>query len=279
MSKIKVLIPTDFSVQAHFAWLMAQKLAEKIDLEVTFLHVIDTPSHVQLDKSGQPMSDGENDISMYLRMQDVAKEKLGKLKEDYGNTITSAIKFGPLTQTICSTADGNFDLLIMGTRGARGIQEALSGSETQHVVRHCRIPVLSLMCDRSELVIRNILLVHDFRLKENYDLKLLKAIQQAFGTKIHLLQIAASNDRTDESQLKQFMQDFANDNQLSNTEFHVLKDSDVETGVMHFVQMKEMDMLCIGTHGRSGWKQLLSPSVAEKLVNHLFKPIITFNIH
>jgi hypothetical protein len=30
MSKIKVLIPTDFSVQAHFAWLMAQKLAEKL---------------------------------------------------------------------------------------------------------------------------------------------------------------------------------------------------------------------------------------------------------
>lgn len=46
---LKVLIPTDFSVQAEFAYLMVKKLAEKVPVEIHFLHVLNTPDTVTLD--------------------------------------------------------------------------------------------------------------------------------------------------------------------------------------------------------------------------------------
>lgn len=277
---MRLLIPTDFSIQAHFAWLMTLKLGEKLNNEITFLHIIDLPGDVIIGKDGKPMSDGESDVSMYLRMHDVAQEKFEDLRKQYQHDFKTIIQYGHITDTICKTAEnGNFDMVVMGTRGAVGLQEALSGSETQHVVRHCKIPVLSLMCDRSELQIRNILLVHDFSDTQKQELKLLREIQQAFGSKIHLLRVLDTDNADVADAYKKSMDNFIKQHELSNADIHILKDSDVEAGVTHFTQMKEMDLLCIGTHGRSGIRQMLSPSIAEKLVNHLFKPIITYHIH
>ena len=71
------------------------------------------------------------------------------------------------------------------------------------------------------------------------------------------------------------MGEFALANHITNLEMHVLNDSDVENGVIHFNQMQEMDIVCIGTHGKGG---LFHHSATEKLINHLFKPIISYHI-
>ena len=40
MESLKILIPTEFSVQAEFAYLMVKKLEEKIPVEIHFLHIL-----------------------------------------------------------------------------------------------------------------------------------------------------------------------------------------------------------------------------------------------
>lgn len=39
MKKLKILIPTDFTVQAEFGYMMVKKLEEKIPTEIHFVHV------------------------------------------------------------------------------------------------------------------------------------------------------------------------------------------------------------------------------------------------
>ena len=38
MEKLKILIPTDFSVQAEYAYLMVKKLEEKAPIDIHFVH-------------------------------------------------------------------------------------------------------------------------------------------------------------------------------------------------------------------------------------------------
>ena len=71
------------------------------------------------------------------------------------------------------------------------------------------------------------------------------------------------------------MKIFAGLNDLHNFECHLINDSDVEQGVIHFNQMHDMDMVCMGTHGKGG---VFHRSATEKLINHLFKPIISFHL-
>jgi nucleotide-binding universal stress UspA family protein len=72
------------------------------------------------------------------------------------------------------------------------------------------------------------------------------------------------------------MKKFAELNDISNYECHLVNDKDVENGIAHFNQLKNMDIVCIGTHGKGG---MFHHSATEKLINHLFKPIISFHLN
>ena len=277
MDSLKILIPTDFLVQAEFAYLMVKKLEEKTTIEIHFLHVLTVPDTVTMDANGSIQTCGEIDVNFVVRQKEIAERKLTNLKSLYGNQIHTHLVLGKVTDAILNFSEQHhFDLIVMGTKGAWGIKEKLSGSETQIIARKSGIPLLSLMCDRSDLIIKNILLVHNFSNPAPEDLKLMHKLISAFGTKLHLLQIVSGNVETENTKVEANMKDFATLNNIGNYECHVINDKDVENGVIHFNQMINMDIICIGTHGKGGF---FHQSATEKLVNHLFKPIISFQLN
>jgi nucleotide-binding universal stress UspA family protein len=277
MSNLTVVIPTDFSVQADYAYLMVKKLEEKIPVKVHFLHIMQVPDTVTMDANGKITTCGDIDVKHVETQRDIALNKLNYLKALYGNHVELHLRLGKLTDGILQFAqETKADIIAMGTKGAFGWKEKISGSETQVVARKSPIPVLSLMCDRSDLQIKNILLVHDFSKPEKLDLNVMQKLMNAFGCTLHLLQITSGNPDAEKAAFEQKTSEFAKLNGIEKYESHLLKDTDVENGVIHFNQMHDMDMVCIGTHGKGG---LLHASATEKLVNHLFKPMITFHLH
>lgn len=273
---LKVLIPTDFSVQAEYAYIMVQRLAERAMIDIHFVHVLDVPDTVSLDKNGNIETCGEIDLNYVISQKNIVETKLNHLKTLYGEQIQTHLILGKITQSVVAFAEENeFDLVVMGTKGAWGIKELLSGTEAQSIARRSKVPVLTLMCDRSDLNIENILLVHDFTKNEKADLHLIHKLAKAFNTKIHLLQVVGSQTDHENQATSNAMKKFASDNNLMDIETHIVKDSDVEKGVTHFEQLSRMDIICIGTHGKGGF---FHKSATEKLINHLFKPIISYHL-
>ncbi len=158
-----MLLPTDFSVQAEYAYLMVKKLEAKLPLEVHFLHVMNVPDTVTMDGTGAIQTCGEIDPNYVFAQAQIARRKLENLKVLYGDQIHVHFMLGKVTDSILKfSATEQFDLIVMGTKGSWGLRERLSGSETQMIARKSDIPVLSLMCDRSDLTIKQVLLVHNF---------------------------------------------------------------------------------------------------------------------
>ena len=276
MESLKILIPTDFSVQAEFAYLMVKKLEEKTSIEVHFLHVLEVPDTVTMDANGDIQTCGEIDINYVLKQKEIAERKLANIKSMYGTHIQTHLVLGKTTDAILKFSEFNhFDLIVMGTKGAWGLRETLSGSETQIIARKSKIPLLSLMCDRSDLKIQNILLVHNFSNPVQEDTKLLRKLIKAFEPKVHFLQITSGKVEADYSSVEANMKRFATLNNITNYDCHLINDKDVENGVIHFNQMSNMDIICIGTHGKGG---MFHQIATEKLINHLFKPIISFHL-
>lgn len=274
--KLKILIPTDFSVQADYAYIMVNKLAQKLDMEITFLHVLSVPDTVTMDAQGNIQTCGEIDVDYVVTQKDIALKKLMALKMTHGNDIHTDLILGKVTTGVIQYAETNkFDLIVMGTKGMSGLSERLVGSETQLVSRKSKVPVLSLMCDRSELEIKNVVIVHNFEENGNQELSLLEHFIAAFGVQVHLLQICKSTEESEVERIYANMAKFASNNGIANYQKHVLKDTDVEKGVIHFNQMNNMDLVCIGTHGKGGW---FHASATEALINHMFKPIISFQL-
>lgn len=277
MDSLKILIPTDFSVQAEYAYLMVKKLEEKTPIDIHFLHVLAVPDTVTMDAYGNIQTCGEIDVKYVVKQKEIAERKLSNLKSLYGENIQTHLVLGKITDAILQFTETNhFDLVVMGTKGAWGLKEKLSGSETQMIARKLRTPLLSLMCDRTDLQIHNILLVHNYNHPAKEDLGLMHKLIAAFNTKFHLLQITSGKVEAEKEMVIANMKKFAELNNLENYECHLMNDKDVENGVTHFNQMNNMDIICIGTHGRGG---LFHHSATEKLINHLFKPIISFHLN
>ena len=277
MKTLKILIPTDFSVQAEYAFVLAKRIEEKIPLEIHFLHILSVPDTVTMDSVGNIQTCGDIDAGFVEGQKEIALRKLQELRTQYGNGIQTHLRLGKLTDEIIGFANSEtFDLIVMGTKGSWGLQEKLSGSETQLVTRLSEVPVLSMMCDRSDLEIKNVVLVHDFTLSGNENISVLQLLVKAFDAKVHLLQITDAS--SDENAIKAGMDRYAQSNGFNQFEKHTIRDLNIEQGVTHFNQMHQIDLVCIGTHGLTGINRLLHPSATEKMVNHLFKPILTFQL-
>ena len=273
---MNILIPTDFSPQVDYALILAKKIAAKIPANIELLNVIQCRTEARVGEDGQ-IEVEEDSVQGYLQAQYQAALK-GFEMYDLSAFIqaNTMVEFGPLSTTIVSRAEqGNFDLIIMGTKGAYGLKEFFSGSETQHVVRHSKAPILSLMCDRSDLEIEDILLVHDI-LDEKATLPpAIKMLIESFGANLHILNKQDSKNKllTDEA-----FNSFVERENLQKVKTHFYKDKADERAIMGFDQMHKIDLIMISAHLRSGLSQLFHPELAEKLVNHMHKPIITFHI-
>ncbi|PWH82226.1 universal stress protein [Brumimicrobium oceani] len=270
---LKVLIPTDFSIEAEYAFMMVNNLSKKANMDITFLHILNVPDTVTLDKDNNISTCGEIDVDFVAVQRDMALGKLNELKEKNEGVKTDLI-FGHTTTGIIQYAEeNNFDLIALGTKGTSGFAERFIGSNAQLIARRSEIPVMTLMCDRSGLELKDILLVHNFEENDPQNLKLMKRVMEVFGTKLHLLQIATKNDNQDK--IKENMLIFAQKNELKNYEMHVILDHNIEEGVNHFMESHDMDVVCIGTHGKGGF---FHKSATETLINHLYKPIISYKI-
>ena len=102
MEKIKILIPTDFTVQAEYAFLMVKKLEEKTPLDIHFLHVLSVPDTVYLDEHGDVQTCGEIDANYIRKQKDIADRKLANMKSIYGEEISTLRKVGVLNLPISS---------------------------------------------------------------------------------------------------------------------------------------------------------------------------------
>lgn len=275
-SVMKVLIPTDFSVQADYSYLMVKKLEEQLSVEIHFLHILDVPETVTMDAKGNIDTCGEIDVQYIKDQKKIAEQKLDQLKSQYGNDTFAHLKLGKVTDTIVDFASENqFDLIVMGTKGAWGIQEKLTSTQAQMIARKSEVPLLSLMCDRSDLVINDVLLVHDFMEDDRSEMLLMHKFSTFFDANYHLLFIHNGSSTFNRDALISKMDEYAFAHGINKYEKHILAAHDIESGVKDFLKTQDADIVFVGTHGRGGF---FHKSAAETLIKHLFKPIISFHL-
>ena len=136
----KILLATDGSEEAELAAQRAVELAEVTGSELHLVHVGLAPTFLV---EGAPGSNRE----LYEQIEEESRELLRKLtwrvKVAGGNVAGSHLRMGPVDVGIVGLARKlGADLIVMGSRGHRGIRRAIEGSISDAVIRHAPCPVL-----------------------------------------------------------------------------------------------------------------------------------------
>jgi nucleotide-binding universal stress UspA family protein len=135
----KILVPTDFSEHATAALEMAIGLAQKYDARIVLLHAYQLP--IQGAPSGPMVSSGH----LFVHAEETANrlQQAAAAHEQSGVAITTSVLPGPPCEQILEAVKVHeASLIVMGSRGLRGLSRLLMGSTAERVARHSPVPVL-----------------------------------------------------------------------------------------------------------------------------------------
>jgi nucleotide-binding universal stress UspA family protein len=140
----KMLLATDGSEGAELATRAAVELAEDTGSELHVVYVEPLPDFMKSD-AGTP----GYDRVLYEKIEEEARETLRKLvwrvKVAGGTVADSHLGMGAVAEEIVAMADElEVDLIIVGSRGLRGIRRAIAGSVSESVFRHAHCPVMAV---------------------------------------------------------------------------------------------------------------------------------------
>lgn len=140
---VRILATTDFSPSADIAVQWAAMLAQRFEAELILLNVVDlsfllVPS---LPASG-PVVHADYDVLQSFREE--AKRQMAQIKERYPNARSEIREGSPRPVIVEEAVSLDASLVVMGTHGRSGIAHLLIGSVAEHVVRHCKVPVLTV---------------------------------------------------------------------------------------------------------------------------------------
>lgn len=278
---MKILVPTDFSEQASFALDFAAGLARLNGATISLLHIVEYSASSNFDMTGISQIDNLDNVYL-MQILDASKERMQKLLESpayQGIVIEADVRIGnPFSGITDEIMDKAVDMVVMGSKGSEGFAELLIGSNTEKVVRNAHCPVITLKSPTAVNEIKSIAFATDMKDDPAPALAHLKEIQSLLQAHIQIFKVITSDNKKNNPRDIEHLQEFAKINRMENYSVHVAHDKVEEDGIMYFAEKQSAGMIALCTHGRSGFLQLFSASVAEDLVNHAKRPVWTFRL-
>lgn len=265
-----ILVPTDFSECAEHALKHACILARKTKAKIILLHVI--------------VSDRSEAPPLMMKLLRQTKKKMTTLLNSEICSkveMSDFIEMGNVSEMVNASArEHKADIIVMGTHGAKGLNDIFIGSNAEHVVRDAEIPVLSIQDGKGKAQIKNIAFATDFSDETKYVFPFIKTFADIFGAKIQIVKIISDSFYKARMLAKKEAEDFLKENKFGS--FPVTIMSGIRSkaeGISRFAEHNNADIIALGTHGRHGLAHFLKGSIAEDVVNYAFLPVLTVNFH
>jgi nucleotide-binding universal stress UspA family protein len=277
----KILVPTDFSKPALLAVDAAADIARKSGAELILLHVVEGASEGSFNIEGEATYSGDWEDKIFtLKLIEKAKKQLTKLAADSKLAdikVRQELKMGsPFHGMNAIISEKKVDLVVMGTSGKSDLEQMIIGSNTEKVVRHAHCPVLTLHNKPIRKEFKNIVYATSMDKDEEVFSKIVRRTQELYNATVHLVRINTPGNFQRDAIVKKYMQDFAKKLQLKNYTINVFNDVTEEEGIVYFADSIDADMIAMATHGRTGFAHVLAGSIAEDVVSHSRRPVLTF---
>ncbi len=277
----KILVPVDFSKPALNAAEVAADIARKTGAQLILLHVIEEIVGDSINIVGEVGTGDTWESKIFtVKLVEKAKKQLAKLLEDSrfeGVRTRSELRLGtPYHGMNSIISEQKVDLVVMGTSGRSELEEMIIGSNTEKVVRSAHCPVLTVHNKPASKDFKNIVYATAMSKDEEVFSRIVRTTQKVYDSTIHLVRINTPGNFQRDVVVRKYMADFAKKLQIKNVTINVFNDITEEEGIIYFADSIGADMIAMATHGRTGFAHVLAGSIAEDVVSHSKRPVLTF---
>lgn len=287
----RILIPTDGSDHARRAARHGMGLAAAFDAAVDVVNVVDT------ERIAGPFDAGGVSEQYIERIEDERREfvaEIAALASDGTSVETDILRGPPADRLVEYATEHDVDLVTMGTRGTTGLERFLLGSVAEAVVRRSPVPVFATDANGAAEPVYDyddVLVPTDGSETAGaaYDHAL--AVAEAMDARVHGVTVldeelaplgravgahgreehpqetppgAAATDRLARQ---------ARERDLPATT--AVREGQPGRALVEYADDHDVDLLAVGTHGRSGLDRAVLGSTTEWLLRHADQPVLT----
>lgn len=277
----KILVPTDFSKPAQIAVDVAADIAKKANSQLILLHVVEEASGTSFNITGEVNTAPDWEDKMFtMKLIERSKKQMAKAFDDLKNSglkVKQELRIGTAFHGMRDIiAEQKVDLVVMGTAGHAKLEEMIIGTNTEKVVRHAKCPVLTVHKKPVTTDFKNIVYATSMSKDEEVFSRIVRSTQQLYDATVHLVRINTPGNFQRDVVVKKYMEDFAKKLQLKNFTINIFNDLTEEEGIIYFADSIDADLIAMATHGRTGFAHVLAGSIAEDVVSHSKRPVLTF---
>ncbi|MFA9517303.1 universal stress protein [Halopenitus sp. H-Gu1] len=278
-----ILLPVDGSEASQRAQQYAQVLANAFDAEIHALFVLENGGLID-DVADTSAS---NEIESELRATaESTLEDVVSACEAESITVQTSIASGHPADSILEYIDTNdIDLVVMGTHSRGRLSRFLRESVAEQVAQAASVPVLTVRSREMDASpeIRDILVAIDGSESARHARAYAVSLANTFDATVHGLYVIESRFGNSgairdllERESKSVLQEAkANAAQAGLDLVPATREGKPEREIVKYADKQGIDLIVLGTHGRTGLDRFVMGSVATSVVRNADQPVLT----
>jgi nucleotide-binding universal stress UspA family protein len=248
-----IVVPTDFSPEARNAGLYAAEFAKKYKAKLLLFHayMLPTPvSEVPYVMITVDELQKENELLL--------KKEVELLAQSYGIETEGIVRIGiPSDEIRVLCEDMPVDLVIMGMKGAGGIDKMI-GSTTTNAIRKLKKPVLVIPERCTFSAIKNITYASDFSYPYSPDLfTFLIKLAKDFQARIHVINVHRQKEDIKPRQMEGKLTLERMFEGIDHT-FDDITHPSIMQGILEYMQTHASELLVMVEHKHSFLERIFS---------------------
>lgn len=293
----KILIATDFSAHAAAALKRGMDVAQLCQADVTVAHALtDIRSEMAAMSYDARWELVGGDIHKF--QQELCRNsdaQLAEFLQPYADSATRVQKQtlvgSPFVEIIHAVQEQGHDLVMVGTRGAKGLQRLILGSTTQRLLRNCPAAVWAVKSEPTG-PLKTILAATDLSEVSGRALRMAAYLTQRSGAALHIVHVVEDLDpetltgvpenllkhskreinRAARQRLGEFIQTWVGNAPVAQSKIVWGKSW---KSISDFSRRLQADLVVVGTVGRSGIPGMLMGNTAEKVLHTIRCDVLT----
>jgi nucleotide-binding universal stress UspA family protein len=272
----KILLPTDFSPNSWNAIAYALQLFKDEACKFYLLNTY-TPTIYQVEYLlGNPAQYDIPDPIMETSLEKL-KNMEDRIKTDFNNpkhNIETMSVFNTLIPEIKEVVEAkNIDYVIMGTKGATGAKEILFGSNTVHVFKNIKCPLIAIPEDFKFESPHDILFPTDYEIDySNEHIQPLIDIASLYTARINILNVSFGYELTEQQERnKHKLENYFNG--IAHL-FHRVGHESVQEAITDFQMKARINLLVMINNKHSFFENLFFKSTINQIGFHLNIPFL-----
>ena len=280
--KKKILVPTDFSVNARNALNYAMNLYKGVECRFYLLNSYKLPFHnrSELTNSDPSSHSFENEKDQSIKgLKRLEKEAKSLMISDLHSFETISMLDDTLSAMKKVIAEKDISIVVMGTKGSSNYRHKAFGSNTINAMEHIRnCPLLGIPMDVEYNGISEIAFPTNFKMDyKASELKHLNDIIAKSSSNLKIVYVSAAQEFSDyQKERKRLLSEILED---VNVDFETINDGNVTNGLVKFLNNNKIDMVSIINRKHNVFSKLFSSNLTSRLGMFSKIPLLILHDH